>query len=222
MAQSTTTLLQLANAVLIDVGERPIINFGSNLGSKVRSAITSATYDVGALDDWSWLQARRNADAWAGNKAILNNRRRLYKVQYQPGSGAPFQDVRYKFSEDFDRLNITSYSTTNGYPIDYTTDAELSVFLNPYPDTNDERAKIWFTAVDTISPPTTNNGAFPVPERFVELIKKRALYYMALRHLDDAQMAAMFNNEFELLGQRLRDTERSHTVGQLNMFKRRR
>lgn len=221
MAQSTTTLIQAANDVLLGVGERPIINFGSNLGLKVKSAVTSATYDVGVLDDWSWLQDRRNADAWDGNKAVLNNRRRLYKVQYRPSAGQAFIDVRYVFPEEFDREIIQGYSSSGTYPIKYTTGPELSVLLNPYPTTSDEQVKLWFTAVDTVQPPTTIEGTFPVPERFVELVKKRALYYMALRHLDDAQMAALFNNEFEMLAQRLRDTERSHTVGVLNMYRRR-
>jgi hypothetical protein len=221
MAQSTTTLLKAANEVLLDIGERPILNFGGNLGLKLKSAMTSAVYDVGLLDDWSWLQDRRNADAWAGNTAILNNRRRLYKVQYRPEAGSPYLDVKYITPADFDRQTHLAYNTIGTYPLYYTTGPELSVFLNPYPTTEDERVKLWFTAVDTVVPPTNNTDTFPVPERFVQLIKKRALYYMSLRHLDDIQAASMFNNEYEIMAQRLRDTERSHTVGILNMYRRR-
>jgi hypothetical protein len=221
MAQSTTTLLQAVNDVLLGIGERPITNFGSNLGAKAKSTITTATYDVGSLDDWSWLITKRNADGWDGNRAILNNRRRIYNVQYRSAVGKPFIDARYVFPQDFDNETITGYSLPGSYPLKYTTDSELSVLLNPYPTTTDEQIKIFFRTADVIVPPTTLNGTFPVPERFVELIKKRTLYYLALRHLDDAAMASMFNSEYEVLAQRLRDTERSHAVGALNMYRRR-
>lgn len=221
MAQSTTTLLQAANEVLIDLGERPILNFGGNLGIKIKSAMTSATRDIGLLEDWSWLIHRRNADAWDGHTAILTNRRRLFKVEYQTAPLQAYQKVQYVDRDTFDRAPILSYSVSGGYPLKYTTGPELTVELNPYPTTDDEKIKIWFSAVDAIVPPSTVGSLFPVPERFVELIKKRALYYMAIRHLDDASAASMYNNEFEVLAQRFRDTERQHTVGQMSMYRRR-
>jgi len=221
MAQSTTTLLQAANDILLGIGERPVTNFGSNLGAKAKSVIITATYDVGSLDDWSWLITKRNADGWSDNKAILNNRRRVYDVQYRSAVGKPYVDVRYVFPKDFDNETLKGYSTSGSYPLKYTLDSELSVLLNPYPTTTDEQIKIFFRTADVIVPPTTLTGTFPVPERFVELIKKRALYYLALRHLDDSAMASMFNSEYEVLAQRLRDTERSHAVGELNMYRRR-
>jgi hypothetical protein len=131
--------------------------------------MTSAVYDVGLLDDWSWLQDRRNADAWTGNTAILNNRRRLYKVQYRPEAGSPYLDVKYITPADFDRQTHLAYSTIGNYPLYYTTGPELSVILNPYPTTEDERVKLWFTAVDTVVPPTNNNDTFPVPEIYKQL-----------------------------------------------------
>lgn len=221
MAQSTTTLLQAANDVLLGIGERPITNFGSNLGVKTKSVITTATYDVGSLDDWSWLITKRNADGWMDNKAILNNRRRIYDVQYRSAAGQPYVNIPYVFPTDFDNETLTGYSTSGRYPLKYTLDSELSVFLNPYPTTTDEQIKIFVRTADVIVPPTSVSETFPVPERFVELIKKRALYYLALRHLDDAAMASMFNSEYEVLAKRLKDTERSHAVGKLNMYRRR-
>jgi hypothetical protein len=221
MAQSTSTLLQATNDVLLGIGERPITNFGSNLGAKVKSVITTATLDVGFLDDWSWLITKRNADGWNGNVATLNNRRRVYDVQYRSSVGQPYVNVPYVFPETFDNETITGYSASGTYPLKYTLDSELSVFLNPYPTTTDEQIKIFFRTADVIVPPVAISDKFPVPERFVELIKKRALYYLALRHLDDAAMASMFNSEYEVMAQRLRDTERSHAVGALNMYRRR-
>lgn len=220
-AQSTSTLLQVANDVLLGIGERPLINFGSNLGLKVKSVVNTAFYDVIELDDWSWLIDKRNADGWDGNKAIINNRRRLYKVEHRPSPTEAFKSIPYFIPPIFDKYPITGYSDTNTYPLKYTIGSELSVALNPYPVTTDEQVKIWFTAVDAPIPPSTVGGLFPMPERFVELLKKRALYYMAIRHLDDMQLARAFNDEYEVNARRLRDTERSHEVGVLNMFGRR-
>lgn len=221
MAQSTTTLLQAANDVLLGIGERPITVFGSNLGAKIKSVMTTAFLDVCLLDDWSWLVTRRNADSWLGNKAILNNRRRFYELTYQTAPGQPHTKIPYVFPEKFDNEVITSYSVSGSYPIKYTLDSELHVLMTPYPTTPDEQSKVWFKTAESPQAPIGTTDLFPMPERFVDLVKRRALYLMAIRHLDDMQAASIYQGEYEQMAQRLRDTERRHTVGELNMYGRR-
>lgn len=217
ITESISTFIQAANAVLLDIGERPITNFGSNLGLKVKSALVTATYEVGGLEDWNFLQTTKNADAWEDNRAILNNRRRLYRVLHRPSLEDRFFEVKYILPEVFERLRIVS----GNVPFHCTTDRELSVLVNPYPTTNDERVKYWFVTAEVLTPPALPTDKFACPERFLELIKKRALYLMALRHLDDSAMASMFNSEYEVMAQRLRDTERSNPIGTLNLYRRR-
>lgn len=207
---STKTFLEVANEVLLMAGERPTTSLTSNpVARKVASVLKESVLEIALLDDWAFTRERINALSWVGGKADLGDVQRIVGVNYGK------HPVLYLDPIDFDiRIGV-------GAPV-WTVDGYGSVRVSPEPLTGEDQLKYTFEVIKALVTPEDDNDTFPLPDRLMPLVTKRSLYLFVLRHLDDASLAAQYNNEFEMMVQLLRNRERYRPRGAANMYRGRR
>jgi hypothetical protein len=219
MASSTKTLLEVSNDVLLMAGERPVLTLGSNpVARKVAACLQEAVLEVSLLDDWSFTRERIGAISWVGERAELGNVQRVIRALYgEPSTG--YRRLVYLDSSDFDRIPVTT-----GDPVGacWTVDGYGAVRLTVAPSTVQYQNRVKFDVIKVLNPPTLDTHKFPLPDRFMPLIVKRALSLFVLRHLDDAGLSAQYDKEFELMVQLFRNRERYVPRGSANMYRGRR
>lgn len=209
---STKTLLEVVNDVLLMAGERPVLSLASTpVARKATSVLTEAVLELALLDDWAFTRQRINAVSWVGNKAELGNVQRIIGVVYD---SYPY---RYVEPATFSKLGYGSATGGNvGY---WSTDGYNSVVVSRTPVTDTERLSFAFDVVTSLVPPTDALSKFPIPDRLMPMVTKRALCLFVLRHLDDASLAAQYNNEFEVMVQLVRNRERYAPRGAANLYR---
>lgn len=213
-----SNLLDVCNRALLNIGERPIVNTANTLGSRVRNVVSEAFAEVQTLYDWSWLCKTIQASSWVGNSATIPNVQRIKSVYYRPVSTYGLEKITYLSTEEFNYY-APQVLSGNSSPKFYTTDGSDKILLLPYPNTLDTQANLFLDVVLWLDIPSTDDGLFVgVPEQYINLVVKRASGMLAVRQLGDAGLASSFNNEFEVLAQRLRDRNRGGEVNS-NMYR---
>jgi len=219
MASSSTTLLEAINRVLLDVGERSVLNVSSPVSRKAQAYLGEAVYTITSYADWDFTKGRINAISWAGDTANLGDIQRITGVYYGTTTNA-YRPITWVDVRDFDLSAPTPYDDSFlSHPRIYTISGYGEVRLNPYPTGATGQSRIFFHVVKDLYPPTLPEGTFPIPERFMPLIIKKATALMLHRHLDDGASAQVVEAEFEALMGRLRARERGVSTGDLNMFR---
>jgi len=204
---STKPLLEVVNDLLLMSGERPVLSLTSTpVARKATSALQEAVQEIALLDDWAFTRQRINAFSWAGDTADLGDVQRIIGVVYNKTTYA------YIDPATFDRMTSNNNS--------WTTDGYSTVRVSRAPVTNAEQLAYKFDVISALIPPTTPNGKFPIPDRLMPMVTKRALCMFVLRHLDDAPLAAQYNNEFEVFVQLVRNRERYTPRGSANLYRR--
>ena len=226
--QSTTTLLGLANNVLLSLNERPLRNLSGLAGQQLKIIIEQSLLRVSQLNDWDFLRSTRNAASWQASRAVLDGDVMLVKrVWFQNGTTTqsrvivPFLDKDEFYSTSYGQ----SYNSANlgTMPTKCTVEDWNVIALNPYPTDVQSQQTIWFDVVRYVELPASENETFQMPQFFIPLLTRRCCAEYALRHLEDAQLAGQFNQEFEVEGQALRDRHNSGQNAQLfTMLRRRR
>lgn len=217
IVSSTKTFLEVANDVLLMAGERPIASLASNpVARKVASCLSEAVLEIAILDDWSFTRDRISAISWSGDTANLGDVQRVIKVLYGDVASG-LRNLRYLDSTLFDGVPVGG---SVGYSGGWAVAGYGAVRLRPEPTTDEEKNKIKFDVIRALVPPKQDSDRFPLPDRFMPLVTKRALYLFVLRHLDDTALAAQYNNEFEIMVQLLRNRERYVPRGSANMYRR--
>ena len=195
MATSTTTYLEVANAVLLNMNERTVPALTGMLGTQLKNTIRSALNALADSSNWIWLDDTVNASSWSGSHAILDtNVSRVRAVSWS--GGIAYIPVDFVDRQQFDYRQIVAYSNV-ARPLRWTYVDQNIIALNPYPTTSDEQAKIWFYVQRNLSLPTSESGVFGMPEQFVELLILGATAMYALRHNEDSAMANAFNVEYQ-------------------------
>ena len=203
---STKTLLEVVNDLLLMSGERPVLSLTSTpVARKATSVLQEAVLEIALLDDWAFTRQRINALSWVGNKAELG------EVQRIRGVVSGTTTYRYLEPERF-----ASMVTPSGR---WTTDGYSSVLVGDTPTTNAAQLLYKFDVITALNPPTLPSDKFPLPDRLLPMVTKRALCMFVLRHLDDASLAAQYNNEFEVMVQLVRNRERYTPRGSENLYR---
>lgn len=228
MAVSTSTLLSVVNEVLLNVGERVVNSFDSPTARKAKQYVVESLKELQLRDDWEFLRDVVPALSWTGlGIATLPTYQRLHSIQYTiPNSAASAVNkvfVAYLDRPSFARLNPTPITLldTAYYPTTYTILDDDRVQLHPYPSDVSTQARVSFHITKAFVLPTLVGDFLPIPERFTPLIVRLASSLMASRHLDDANAASMFRNEFEGMLAIVRSREQLTPSTGTNMFRRR-
>lgn len=206
---STKTVLEVVNDLLLMSGERPVLSLTSTpVARKATSVLQEAILEIALLDDWAFTRQRIGALSWLGNKAELGDVQRIVRVV--------FGKTIYQY---IDPETFLSSELVGNY---WTTDGYSSVLVGVTPLTNADQLLYKFDVISSLSPPMLASAKFPIPDRLMPLVSKRALCMFVLRHLDDAALAAQYNNEFEVMVQLVRNRERYVPRGSANLYRGRR
>ena len=196
MATSTSTRLDVGNAILLNFNERTVPALTGQMGSQLLNVITTALNAISDASDWLFLQDKINAVSWNSNLATLpTNTSRVKQVSYQPTSGG-YLNLDFVAEPEFDQRLPVSYATGNR-PTRWTFDDYNIIRVDPYPTTTTEQARIWFYIQTYLTLPTSDSGVFSMPEQFVPLLIRRCNAEYALRHSGDAGLASAFTVEYQ-------------------------
>jgi hypothetical protein len=228
MATSTSTLLQIVNEVLLNVGERRVTNFLTPTSQKAQTYVIESLKELEQRDDWEFLRDTVNALSWTSpGIATLPPHQRLHAVQYlipdAASSAVNRVFVAFIDTPSFTRLNPTPITLNDRsyYPSVYTILDDARVQLHPYPDDVTTQNRVTFHITRTFALPSLVSDFLPIPERFTPLVVRLASSLMASRHLDDQNVAQLFRGEYEAMLRIVRAREQRTPTPGTNMFKRR-
>lgn len=217
---STTNLLTATNRVLRDIGERGVLNLSSPVSLKASSFLADAVRTLGSEHDWEWSRDRIGASTWLNERADLGDVQRIVSVTYGDTTGG-YWPVDWVDNEDFDLRSLTSFvGTTSGLrPYVWTAATYNIIRLNPYPSDLTGQGNTVFYVVRDLPPPTLASDTFPVPERYMFCLYKQACAQMAMKHLDDPNLAQIYLAEYKELVNKLRAREQSTPARGFNMYR---
>lgn len=202
-----TTRLEFINKLLLGVSEREVTSTTTGVTPTARKALHSmqtAHMDVCTAYDWSWLQTTGPATGWLGNVATVADLLRLRAVvwdNYTILQAVPLMQVRVDNTLPFMCPSYYAQKSDNEY------------IFQPAPVLAEDRARIIFVYVRDPVLPALDADLFQMPERFLELVLKKALYYMFIRHVHDKGTAAYVQGEYEAQLDSLMSRERVNPVG---------
>ena len=185
-------LLEACNEVLLQVGEREVANFSTNVGTKVRLAYRRSQNVVGVLHAWRHLRVAVTTTNWVGGVATLTPFQSLYQVFHTQGVSA------YALSAANPQL-ITSrieQAPIIGVPRMYCVIGEGTVLVYPTP------TALMLPLIDfyVLLRPTIANAPVDVlagPDSYVELCTLYAQVIMHRTHTTDLAAAQATMREFE-------------------------
>lgn len=218
MEQSNTSLLECVNKVLENIGERRVTALSSPVSRKCVQALNDSVLDLATITDWEWLKESITAVSWTNETADLGDTQRIHGVAVGDTSNG-FINIPWIDEQAFDTRPLQMCEQMYEIPCMYTHSGYNKIRVNPYPVTAAQQARFKFYVTHDLVPPTLPEGKFPIPERFMSLIIYRACHYMCLSHLDDAQGATQWAQQYEALAMRLRNRERGIPSHGTNMFK---
>jgi hypothetical protein len=195
---STKTRLEVANTVLLSVGERPISASGSVQGQLVSDCIKQALIDVCTSAAWGELRDSI-LGTWSGDTASLADT--VYKIGgvfwYSSPTGSPGASYDYsRYPVEFVTLDkylkfpLTPYTTSSqNTPRYYTLEDTRTVRVNPYPNDSTERNKITFDVYKLVAYPSTDSNYFTCSDQFLTVIEYKAASLFALKFLGDINLS---------------------------------
>lgn len=220
MATSTSTLLEITNRVLLNSNERPLSNTTPLIGQQVKECIRSTLYQMTKLGEWTWTQDKVNASSWSNQVATLATTTQRIKAMAWDNDDGILIPIHFVARGLFDGYEIDSYNDTTGRPRYWTIVDYNVVHVNPYPNTNDERAKIWFYINKYITLPTADANTFNMPEEFTNLLVTGATAAFIKRHMGDPSTARAFEEEFLVELQQARARQMTVPGKHFNLYKR--
>lgn len=199
-ATSATNLITAVNRILRDCGERQVVSITSPVSLKAQDYLREAIRDITYANDWEWMRDRINAVSWTNESAFLGSVVRVRGVSWGTDANG-YYDIPWEPERNFDVKALQSFDSTQPSvkPTSYTWRQYNQLRLNPYPTDTTSQSMVVFYIVRDLTPPTNPTDLFPVPEDFMPLVLKRALYQMLMRHLDDAPAAKQIDTEFQQL-----------------------
>lgn len=222
-ANTTSTLIEVVNRVLLDVGERQVTTFTPVAARKALAYVKDAFVSIQNFHDWEWLRAVKTPDSWLVDEAVITDSRRIRRVTYQTSaSDVSYHEVPATDGVSYDHYGLQSFSSTDNVgsrPMRYTIVDEQTIKMNPYPTDTSTQNRVIVHYVAHLNPPVGTSDVFQMPERFVPTLLKFAVSMMYTRHLGDFNASQSLQQEFlsDLTGFRARENS-SPTTG-TNMFR---
>lgn len=219
----SSTLLQLVNRVLLDVGERQVTSISNSVSRKAKLYIQDALNDLQMFHNWEWLSEFSGVSTFTNEKTTITNLRRIRTVFWNTGS--TFVKIPWIPLEGFVERELEPFDSTvdtSTCPHWYTQEDDVTIALNPYPTDSEGRDRIRVEGIKYIESPENDSDLIPIPERFENILVKRAVYNMYMRHLGELDLANAMNFEFTDILQRFRDQENRTPMRGTNMYQGRR
>lgn len=196
---STTTLLELANRVLLNAGEQPTRTLTETVAAKravlcVKRAVT----DIALLGSWTFLRHVTSPTAF-------DNTAHTAEVDLNQVEDVWYDGCPLRFREWQPQAQV---KVSTGEPMTWTTVNHQLIQLDPWPGTTEQQAKV--RVVGHKYPPVMQDGTDTpsIPEVFIDALVARATGAFFVRHLGDPGLGNQYNNEFEVTIQQLRDLDR--------------
>lgn len=196
MAQSTTTLLEVANAVLLNVNERQVSTLVNNQGQQLKNAISATLRKISNESNWPWLEDIITG-TWTGNLVTLPTTVASIKGVYWTGTSARALLVGWLSRELFSRYQLTSYAS-GGRPLWWTMEDYNSFRVNPYPTVGSEQDKVTAFVYSNLALPSTDSSVFSIPEHFIDVLILGATALYAARHMEDDKLYQLFMTEYQM------------------------
>jgi hypothetical protein len=193
-----------------------VANLSTTTGQKAQKALRDALMELSLAHDWQHYKDIARATSWNTNTAMLVNVQRIDAVAYLKGGRSHY--LTYVDPLVFETLERRP-TTTGEAPRYYTLPDYQRVKLSPYPVSSTDQANVLFHVLYDPVPPTLPNATFPLPERFIPLLEKKAAALMATRHLDDDKAARAFTDEYEQALIFIKTRERGVPKREVSMFR---
>lgn len=198
MATSTSTLLEVANRVLLNANERTLTALTPLLGQQVKECIRAAYFRMVRDGEWLWNESKVNASSWSSEVATLPANVLKVKMVVWDNGDDVFLPLKHLPRYVFDQYPTDNYNSTTqqGRALFWTQADHNSIYVHPYPNDATERAKIWFHVQTVPTFPATDATVFPVPEDFIPVLVLSATAMFLKRHAGDIQLSQSFEQEY--------------------------
>lgn len=207
MATSTTTLLTLANKVADVIAEKrfsSVITSPTRTASRVRDNIDSAVRELESEHRWSWLYKRANAASWSTDVATITDLKILLQVVHGNDT-LGYRAIPVLPRKEYRIQTSSSYDVDANYPQYYVQLEDNQFAFNPYPADATRQNLLTFEYIKLTTLPTTDNGTFEIPERYMELLLYKTSALSALNIMLRPDLATAWDQRyFKLLGDRKR------------------
>jgi hypothetical protein len=217
---TTTTLIEAANRVLLDVGERSVTSLTSTPAArKAKAYLQDAFNDLQMFHNWEWAYALIPLNSFTNEQTTIDNCRRIRNVYWDNGTRSfPIKYVPLSTFLQRDIYGFDSGDEPATRPTIWARVDEATLRFHPYPTDEDGRDSIRVEGIKYFPSPQGEGDSFPCPERFMPIIIKRASYMMYMRHLGDLNMAQYLEGEYMRLVQSFREQETITPTRAGNMF----
>lgn len=222
MATTVTTLIEAINRVLLDIGERQVTTVSNPASRKAKAFLQDAYRDMQEFHDWSWSYHDFTASSWSNDEATYSGLKRVRRVLWDSGDTNPKTLIPFVSNDLYERYQLESFNDTddpNKQPLRFTIIDDDTLLFNPYPTDATSRGKIVVWGYEYFEPPSFADDTFSMPERFMSILIKRAVYMMLLRHLGDLQAAQYHEGEFATLLNYQKSKEFRTPTGGVNMHR---
>lgn len=183
------TLLELANEVLLQVGEHPVSDFTSPVALKAKLACQLSLQFCSTLHGWMFLRQTVSTSSWVNGVATITPFQKVYSVSLYTNvlSRQRLQALK--------QLNIRAPYTAN--PTYYAVSGQDQVLLYPQPVTAD-KPLVLFDILSQITIPQSPADTLPYPQSFLNIVSLYAQATMHRTHTGDTSSLEATTRVFEL------------------------
>ena len=197
----STTKLDLVNRVLDSVGERRVTATTGALALIVEDCIQLAIDEIATSANWQDLLTRSVAASWSSEVATLSASE-VYRVRgittKNTSTSYPFErTAQFVSQEEFQQRVLYSWEDANTDVVRYWTYATSgTVKVNPYPSNAGAQATVFFEYYTIPTVPSTDNGTYSPPDRWMRMVELRASALFALKHQANEKLHSLYNREY--------------------------
>jgi len=220
----STSKLDLVNRVLDSAGERRVTVTTGALALIVEDCIQLAIDEIATSANWQDLLSKTVAASWSSEVATLSASE-VYRIRgvttRNTSTTYPFESTAaFVSQEEFQRLVKYSWEDANIDIVRYWTySGSGSVKVNPYPANAGAQATVYFEYYTIPTVPSTDNGTYSPPDRWMRMVELRASAIFALKHLSDDKLHTIYNREYMELKRRLLANDTGLPSGGYSMYR---
>jgi hypothetical protein len=220
-----TTKLDLVNRVLDSVGERRVPNTAGALALIVEDCIELAIDEIASSALWNVTRRFTTAASWTQSLAAVSANE-VYKVtsvstlNNSVAANPSKRQARFVSTEEWERIPKQAWTGANSGMVRYWTywQGTGQIACTPYPDDDDAKAQVFFEYHVIPVVPSTDDGVYAQPNRWMRMVELRASALFALKHQADEKLHALYNQEYAQLKRSLLTGDTGFPPGGYTMY----